>query len=77
MEALKTVHMTEADKKWVDPHHSPVMFEVWHMVYLYFNAINGHVGPMIEFIVNGRYDRTFVDHVKPDFGRPDEDLFLF
>ena len=79
LEALKTMHMSEQDKKWVDPSHSPVMFDVWHMVYLYFNAVGkGDLDPMLNFIIDGEYDQDFVDHVQPDFKRPDmEDMYLF
>jgi hypothetical protein len=70
--------MTDADKKWVDPHYSPVMFDVWHMVYLYFNAIGkGDLTPMLDFIIDGKYDQEFTDRVNPKFGRPDENLYLF
>ena len=78
VEALKTVHMTDADKKWVDPHYSPVMFDVWHMVYLYFVAVGkGDLEPMLNFLIDGKYDDKFVNHVKPEFGRPEENLYLF
>merc|ERR1712054_328968 len=29
--AVQTLHMSEEDKKWLDPAHSPVMFDVWHV----------------------------------------------
>ena len=78
MEALKTVHMTEKDQKWVDPHYSPVMFDLWHMVYLYFVAVGkGDLEPMLDFIIDGKYDEKFVKHVDPKFGRPEENLYLF
>jgi len=61
MEALKTVHMTDVDAKWVDPKNSPVMFDVWHMIYLYFNAVGkGDLNPMLDYIIEGKYDPDFV-----------------
>lgn len=78
LEAVKTIHMTDADEKWVDPHYSPVMFEVWHLVYLYFNAVGkGDLTPMLDFFIDGKYDQEFTDRINPKFGRPDENLYLF
>jgi len=78
MEALKTVHMTDADSKWIDPKNSPVMFEVWHMIYLYFVAVGkGDLNPMLDFIIDGKYDHEFANKIKPDFKRPEENLYLF
>lgn len=78
IEALKCIHMTEEDKKWIDPHYSPVMFEVWHMVYLYFVAVgHGDLEPALDFIVDGKYDEHFVKEVDPQFGKPTENLYLF
>ena len=57
MEWLKTIHMTKEDQKWVDPHYSPIMFEAWHMLYLYFGAVGkGDLNPMLDFIIDGKYD---------------------
>ena len=75
---LKCIHMSDEDKAWVDPHKSPVMFEVWHMVYLYFVAVGeGNLEPALDFMIDGKYDDKFVNHVQPDFGRPSEELYLF
>merc|ERR1719329_1941290 len=57
IEMLKVVHMTEEDKKWIDPKYSPVMFEVWHAIYLYFVAVgHGDIQPMLDFMIDGKYD---------------------
>ena len=78
MEALKLAHMSDKDKKWVDPYYSPVMFDAWHMVYLYFQAVgNGDLEPMLDFVIDGKYDDKFVKKVNPKFGKPEENLFLF
>ena len=79
MAALKTIHLTPEGKKWLDPHKSPVVFEAFHAVYLYFVAVGrGDINPLLDFIIDGKYDEDFVQHVKPDFGRPEENnLFLF
>jgi len=81
IEMLKVVHMTEADQKWVDPKYSPVMFEVWHAVYLYFVAVGkGDVQPILDFMIDGKYDEEFAKKVNPKFGRPQEefeDMYLF
>jgi len=77
IEMLKVVHMTEEDKKWIDPKYSPVMFEVWHAIYLYFVAVgHGDIQPMLDFMIDGKYDQKFAEHVKPEFGRPKEELEL-
>jgi len=78
IEALKTIHMTDKDAKWVDPHYSPVMFDVWHMVYLYFVAVGkGDIDPMLDFLIDGKYDEEFVKKVDPKFGAPEKNLYLF
>ena len=78
MEIIKLYHMTDKDQKWVDPHYSPVMFDAWHMVYLYFVAVGkGDLEPMLDFIIDGKYDKKFVKEVDPKFGRPEENLYLF
>ena len=79
MAAVKCIHMTEADKQWLNPTKSPVMFETWHAVYLYFVAVGkGDLNPLLDFVIDGKYDENFVEHVKPDFGRPDENnLYLY
>jgi len=78
IEMLKVVHMTKADEKWVDPKYSPVMFEVWHAVYLYFVAVgHGDIQPMLDFMIDGKYDEKFVEEVNPEFGKPKEELNEF
>jgi len=78
IEMLKVVHMTKADEKWVDPKYSPVMFEVWHAMYLYFVAVgHGDIQPMLDFMIDGKYDEKFAKEVNPDFGKPKEELNEF
>jgi len=78
LEAFKTVHMTDANAKWVDPHYSPIMFEVWHMIYLYFVAVGkGDLEPMLDFMIDGKYNKEFSNKIKADFRRPEENLYLF
>jgi hypothetical protein len=79
IEAIKCIHIEEGEEKWVDPKKSPVMFEVWHAVYLYFVAVGkGELQPMLDFMIDGKYDETFAKEVNPDFGRPEEHgLYLF
>ena len=76
--AAETVHMQEGQEDWLSPRKAPVMFEAWHMVYLYFVAMGkGDLNPMLDFIIDGKYDEGFVHHVDPDFGDPREDMYLF
>jgi hypothetical protein len=75
--AMETVHMNDKDAEWVSPARAPVVFEAFHLVYLYFVAVGGgDLNPMLDFIIDGKYDEKFVKHVDPDFGAP-EDLYLF
>jgi hypothetical protein len=57
------------------------MFDVWHAVYVYFVAMGkGDFNPMLDFIIDGKYDEDFVKEVNPSFGAPDnypEDLYLY
>lgn len=80
--AVKTLHMTKEDEMmWMSPQRSPVMFDVWHAVYVYFVAMGkGDLNPMLDFIIDGKYDEDFVKEVNPSFGAPDnypEDLYLY
>jgi hypothetical protein len=77
MAAIKCIHMTEEDKAWMSPKKSPVMFEAFHALYLYFVAMGkGDLEPMLDFMIDGKYEENFVKHVKPDFGAP-ETLYLY
>jgi hypothetical protein len=76
--AVETLHMDPAEEKWLDPKHVPVMFETWHMIYLYFVAMgHGDLDPMLDFIIDGKYDEHFVHEVDPQFGAFGDDLMLF
>jgi hypothetical protein len=69
--AVQTLHMQEADKKWLDPAVSPVMFDAWHVVYVYFMAVGkGDLEPMLDWMIDGEYSDDFVDAVKPSFEVP-------
>jgi len=77
-----TLHMTDRAEAWISPKHAPVMFEAWHAIYLYFVAMGkGDLNPMLDFVIDGKYDEEFAKHVDPDFGAPElemeSDLFLF
>jgi len=62
MAAAKTLHMTKKDAEWMSPQKSPVMFDVWHAVYVYFVAMGrGDLNPMLDFIIDGKYDEEFVE----------------
>jgi len=77
MAALKCIHLTEADKAWLSPKKVPVVFEAFHALYLYFVAVGkGDLEPMLDFMIDGKYDEKFVKHVQPDFGAP-ETLYLY
>lgn len=76
---VQALHLSE--DKWMDPAHSPVMFDTWHAIYLYFVAMaKGDLEPMLDFIIDGTYDKDFVNHVDPKFPAPKnypEDLYLY
>jgi len=76
---MQTVHMTKKDEKWLDPKHVPITFEAFHAIYLYFVAVGkGDLDPMLDFMIDGKYDEDFVKHVDPQFGAfGDDELFLF
>jgi hypothetical protein len=69
--------MTKEEEAWISPKKAPVMFETWHMIYLYFVAVGkGNIEPLLDFVIDGKYDEKFVNEVKPDFG-VEQNLFLF
>ena len=77
MAAINCIKMTDEDKQWVSPKKSPVMFEAFHALYLYFVAMGkGDLEPMLDFMIDGKYEKNFVKHVKPDFGAPGN-LYLY
>lgn len=77
MAAINKLHVSAADKRWIDPHQSPVMFEVWHMIYIYLVAIeNGDLNPMLDFIIDGKYNPEFYQKMKPKVNIPDAALLL-
>ena len=39
LQMVKAFHITEADKKYVDPKNSPVVYDVMHAIYMYFKAV--------------------------------------
>jgi len=64
MAAIKCLHMTEEDKMWLSSKKSPVVFEAFHALYLYFTAMAlGDLEPMLDFMIDGKYDDKFVEHV--------------
>jgi len=57
MAAIKCLHMTEEDKMWLSPKKSPVVFEAFHALFLYFTAMaHGDLEPMLDFMIDGKYD---------------------
>jgi hypothetical protein len=57
------------------------MFDVWHMIFVYFRAVGeGNLEPMLDFMIDGKYDERFVDEVNPKFPAPEnypDNLYLF
>ena len=79
--AVKVLHGDDEAEAWMDPAHSPVMFDAWHVVYLYVVAMGkGDLEPMLDFMIDGKYADEYVHHVNPKFDSPKnypEDLYLF
>lgn len=68
MTAIKAFKMSEEDKVWLDPRFSPVMFDAWHAVYIYYLAMGrGDLEPLLDFVIDGKYDTSFVKQVDPTF----------
>jgi hypothetical protein len=66
MSLVKLLHMSEKDKEWIDPTNSPVMFDAWHVLYIYFVAVGkGDLNPMLDFVIDGKYDEKFIHEIKP------------
>jgi len=62
---------------WLSPKKSPVVFEAFHALFLYFTAMaKGDLEPMLDFMIDGKYDDKFVEHVQPEFGAPGN-LYLY
>ena len=76
---LKTVHINASEQWWVDPKNSPVLFDALHAIYLYFVAVGkGDLNPLLDFVIDGKYDANFVKEVKPVLGKHKENnLYLF
>ena len=59
-----------------------MIFDTWHAIYLYFKAVeNGDLQPMLDFMIDGKYDEEFEKKVGKEFGRLDvvsnDNLYLF
>ena len=43
-------------------------YDVFHALYLYLLAVkDGQLGPLLDFIIDGKYDKNFEQKVKPNF----------
>jgi hypothetical protein len=76
--AVKTLHMTKEDEKWIDPAASPVMYDTWHMLYVYFIAVGkGDLKPLLDFMIDGRESLSFLKKHPHRFGPrfPDREHF--
>jgi len=71
----------DTDVKMLNPTVSPVMFNAWHALHLYFTAMmEGDLEPTLDFIIDGKYDAEFVKAINPQFPAPEnypEDLYLY
>ena len=79
MATIKLIEIDDENKEWISPQKSPVMFDAWYGLFLWYKAVaEGNVDPLLDFAIDGKYDKECVKHVDPDFGRPDDDnLYLF
>ena len=69
--ALKTLKVSDKDKKWVDLRKSPILFETFHAMFVYFKAMkHGDLDPLVNFLVDGAYDPDYVQAVRPEFWEP-------
>lgn len=70
-QASKIIKMTPIEAKNLSPQTSPIMFDGLHFLYVYFLAMEkGNVKPLLDFLVDGKYDREYVEGVDPDFFQP-------
>ena len=47
-------------------------------VYLWYVAIGkGNLEPLLDFAIDGQYADKYEKAVKPKFGRPEENLYLY
>lgn len=61
----------------LSPTNSPIMFDTFHALYVWFQAVEqGNIKPLIDFLVDGKYDRNFIEAVKPDFPASRKTMYL-
>lgn len=57
------------------------MFDAWHAVCVTWMAMGrGDLNPMLDWIIDGKYNDWYVKRVKPEIPTPEnypEDLYLF
>ena len=54
------------------------MHDAWYGVYLWYVAIGkGNLEPLLDFAIDGEYADEYEKAVKPKFGRPEENLYLY
>lgn len=77
---MQSCHINNKDWKQVNPQDSPVVYDVFHALYLYFLAVkDGQLEPLLDFIIEGKYDEKFVKTVNPHFTYDtyDHNLYLY
>merc|ERR1719329_120948 len=53
----KVLHMKKDDALKLSPSRSPIMFDTFHALYVWFLAVeDGNVKPLIDFLVDGKYN---------------------
>jgi hypothetical protein len=73
---VKALHMTKEDEKWLDPSYSPVMYDVWHMIYVYFIVVEkGELRPLTDTILYGGGDDFSQKHRSPGPMFPNRERF--
>lgn len=77
---MKCMHVPDKDQYRIEPQKSPVVYNLFHGLYLYFLAVkDGKLEPLLDYVIDGKYDEKFTEQVKPDFLTPDkkEELYLY
>lgn len=74
---MECLHFEGKDDEWMNPKYSPVVHDTLYVLFIYFRAIgNGDLKPMLDFVIDGKIEPEFEDHLKPEYGAPPKEKLI-
>jgi len=76
---MECLHFEGKEDEWMNPKYSAVVHDTFYALFMYFRAIgNGDLKPMLDFVLDGKIEPEFEDHLKPelDDGAPPKEKLI-